>query len=47
MAAPQQQVVFEVVDVCVGRPFEGSPTAVVLLPSSGGSFPSDEWLCKA
>ena len=46
MAPQQQQAVFEVVDVCVEKPFEGSPTAVVLLPGADG-FPSDEWLCKA
>ena len=44
-ALQQQQVVFEVVDVCVEKPFEGSPTAVVLLPGADG-FPSDEWLFK-
>lgn len=46
-APPPQQVLFAVVDVCVELPFQGSPTAVVLLPAlAGDGFPSDEWLFK-
>lgn len=45
--AAARQVLFAVVDVCAEHPFEGNPTAVVLLPSnSDSSFPPDDWLVK-